>query len=630
MPVFGVARTVLDRCTQTHVAQLFTGNRIVKSILLAVVLATIASFARAGALAVPLQVEVRHLHVLVANALDLDAHGAGSLAADPCNRLELGDLQLAPGQRSLELSLSLEARTGVLAFGRCTGPPAFFGRFQLELHPRVSIDGRALVFEPVAAELRRPDGGAGPLTRTASSLASRLIVPRLSAIRFDVTSSLAEIDTLVEAFLPATADGLSPLADRARLTAVEMSVAGLDAVLTISLNARPRDPVPNPEPPLDEAELAAWQRIEDELDGFLTVTIVGLADRLDDRDLQLDLLGVLIDSRQRIGESLAADTDGDPTEALFLNAWEALRPLLGRLGGSDLGDDVDRRLAGFVSAGDALMAVQALGPEYGLEVSRDGLRRLARLLLADEAPSSLTPLPLAVDPTLQRLFGMGEAPITTVDTRTGWLDWLIAPAHASVASPAEPLRGLVPYLATLDDYLQLVEVLLAHEIRGHLSENHRMDEAHRNLFGPLVRATAWKESCWRHYVGRAGEPEVIRSPVGAVGMMQIMGRVWRGVYDIDRLESDVQYNVAAGIRILEHYLVDYAVRRREHEQPGGIDNLVRATYAAYNGGPSHLSRHRREDTPARLQAIDREFWRHYEHMKHEQWPDVASCYAVRD
>ena len=117
---------------------------------------------------------------------------------------------------------------------------------------------------------------------------------------------------------------------------------------------------------------------------------------------------------------------------------------------------------------------------------------------------------------------------------------------------------------------------------------------------PLVRATAWKESCWRHLVRSSDGPQVLRSAGGAVGMMQINGRVWRNVYDLDRLVDEVDYNVNAGIDILTHYMIDYAMRKGEHEQPGGEDNLVKATYAAYNGGPGHLSRYRREDTAARL------------------------------
>ncbi len=95
-----------------------------------------------------------------------------------------------------------------------------------------------------------------------------------------------------------------------------------------------------------------------------------------------------------------------------------------------------------------------------------------------------------------------------------------------------------------------------------------------------------------------------------------------------RLVDEVDYNVNAGIEILIHYMIDYAIRRGEHEQPGGDDNLIKATYAAYNGGPGHLARYRLEDTSTRLRAIDNEFWRHYTTIKADRWPDVSSCYAV--
>ena len=83
----------------------------------------------------------------------------------------------------------------------------------------------------------------------------------------------------------------------------------------------------------------------------------------------------------------------------------------------------------------------------------------------------------------------------------------------------------------------------------------------------------------------------------------------------------------AGIDILTHYLIDYALRKGEHEQPGGDDNLIKATYAAYNGGPGHLARYRRDDTASSLKAIDNAFWKHYTTIKSEQWPDISSCYA---
>lgn len=563
---------------------------------------------------------------LAGQSLGLDEHGRGNLRTDSCNRLEIQDLTADTLADELVLEFGVRAHSGAFVFGRCTGPRPVDSRLRINLVPDLSDSGQTVSFTPQAMTLLGVDGRPSLLSTPSRLLADHLILPLIGQMRIELGPSLESVDEVVESFLPADQGQPSRLVDSARLSQVSVDPNGLVLGLSLSITPLPAAP---PEAALDPEELMAWQRIEDELDGFLTVILTQLARQTEQRELALGLLEVLVDSRVRIADALASDGETeDPVRRLFMESWRQLQPLLLQLeaeaGPAELG------LIAFISAGDALLALDALGPAYGLEISRDGLRRLARALLAERAPLSFTPLPLTVDPDLRALFGFtGTGPMSQAHQRSpGAWSWLIPLAHAQSPSPAEALRGLVPRPAILDDYLVLVDRLLQYKMDARLDRGSRVPAAYLELFEPLVRATAWKESCWRHYVGTPDLPEVIRSPVGAVGMMQIMSRVWRGVYDVERLERDVDYNVAAGIEILEHYLVDYALRRGEQEQPGGVDNLVRATYAAYNGGPSHLSRYRREDTPARLQAIDAAFWRDFEQMRANQWPDVASCYSV--
>ena len=89
----------------------------------------------------------------------------------------------------------------------------------------------------------------------------------------------------------------------------------------------------------------------------------------------------------------------------------------------------------------------------------------------------------------------------------------------------------------------------------------------------------------------------MQSSAGAVGIMQINPRVWRGFYDTNVLRTDTAYNARAGAEILRHYLVDYALRKKEHELGGSVDALARATYSAYNGGPGQIGRYRSEKAP---------------------------------
>ncbi|MDO9518720.1 MAG: lytic transglycosylase domain-containing protein [Pseudohongiella sp.] len=596
----------------------------------------------AGEVEVPMLAETAMIRAAIGGALELDGNGQGSLGDDLCNFLELSDLVVVTEDGRLAVSMALTATTGARVLGACRGPAPWQGRLALGLTPRVMASGLAIEFAPDSIVLSRPDGSLGLLGAPAQIIADALVLPRMNSVRIDLAEPLNSLDELIEQLLgPGRAQAEQSLIQRTRITRLATEETGVRAWLAFQVSALDQA-TQAPEPGLDAIELAQWQTLEDEFDGFLTAIISALARSTNSHALRSELLATLLDARHAIAEALVLDDrPSDPVRELFLTTWDRLRPLMNELEGLETPAlEAGFRLAAFIAGGDALRALDALGPDYGFEITRDGLRRLARLLLADAVPPSFTPLPLEVDSEFRALFGL-EASVEPVSPAAelmqqiaGGFHWagsrLFPAAHASNTPPAEALKGMVPRLAILDDYLALVASLLEEQTSAWLAENDRVPDRMTERLDPLVRATAWKESCWRQLSGSTSDPQVLRSPVGAVGMMQINGRVWRGVYDLDRLSDEVDYNVNAGIEILTHYMVDYAIRRGEHERPGGDDNLIKATYAAYNGGPSQLARYRRAETPARLRAIDNEFWRHYTTIKADQWPDISSCYSVGD
>lgn len=597
-----------------------------------------------GEVEIPLLAETAHVQGMVGRALGLDESGQVTLGEDECNRVELSDLLVVSEDERMSVGMALTATTGARLFGVCRGPSPWQGRLDLKLTPQVTESGLAIQFAPDSIELSRPDGSDSILSTPARLITDALVVPRMNSVEIDLAGPLSALDDLIEQLLgPERAQvEEQSLMQRTRIIRLNTEETGIRAWLAFQVRAlESSEPVePAPEPGLDASEVAQWQTIEDEFDGFLTTIVLALGHATSSQDLRTDLLAALLDTRYAIVEALTTeDSESDPVRELFLSTWDRLRPLLSELEGLDTpGLELDFRLAAFMAGGDALQAIDALGADYGLEITRDGLRRLARLLLDDGVPPSFTPLPLEVDSEFRALFGFDardDSVFTTAEwTRLiaagfHWLDSLLFPAaHANDIPPAEALKGVVPRLEILDSYLELVDSLLEQQSSAWLAEDDRLPARLRERVAPLVRATAWKESCWRQFAGSTSEPQVLRSAAGAVGMMQINGRVWRTVYDLDRLVDEVDYNVNAGIEILTHYLVDYAIRRGEHEQPGGDDNLIKATYAAYNGGPSHLSRYRLADTPTSLQSIDNAFWSHYTTIKADQWPEISSCYSV--
>src|SRR5690606_17279918 len=234
-------------------------------------------------------------------------------------------------------------------------------------------------------------------------------------------------------------------------------------------------------------------------------------------------------------------------------------------------------------------------------------------LLPDAAPRPLAPHPTSEPETL------AKPRLETLGQRV--LDWLVPSARASAATRdrrtfAERLNAWIPdRQAEVRQYVPMVHSLLRVTADEAASGAPRIGAENLRVFEDLVIATAWQESCWRQFVRQQGEVQPLVGPAGSVGLMQINARVWRGIYDQQGLEADIGYNGRAGTEILWYYLRDHALRAGEHREPGGRDNLARATYAAYNGGPRHLSRYRNPDTSAHLQLIDREFWRKYRAVK---------------
>ena len=108
--------------------------------------------------------------------------------------------------------------------------------------------------------------------------------------------------------------------------------------------------------------------------------------------------------------------------------------------------------------------------------------------------------------------------------------------------------------------------------------------------------------------------------------MQVSPRVWRGFYHPKPLTWNIHYNATAGTEILRHYLGHYAIRKEEHKKTNDVQNLARATYSAYHGGPGHLTRYRKKSTSKKLKNIDESFWRKYETVRDGNSLAVQQCY----
>ena len=477
-----------------------------------------------------------------------------------------------------------EARLGTDLGATCLSPLAWTGFVELFERPR--IDGWKLRFEVVDSNLLDENRQKAALIAGLWDRIKESVQPRFAEVAIDLGGSFRELRDFLPTVVPASRAAEARRAiDTLRPVAVRALPKGLVVEAAFDVAEAPSTPMPSgTEPPLTDAEVAAFTERANQWDAFVTFVIKNLGGRTLSKPARQALLDTLIDARYQIAEALSSPSrQQDPIRQLFLKGWERLRPVA---------DDIARELPGaeaaqvltFLAAGDALAVLDPAGPSFGIEISADGLRRMARMIAPGAGGDPLDYSP-DVDPTLRRMLGFG-APISAIDTPdaepAAWS--FFGTAWAAETDRSRDWKSwVVDDESDLAAYLGRVHALLGRVANGFV-EREKLSSGDADLFRKLMPATAWQESCWRQFRKQAGKVTYMRSSHGSVGMMQVNERAWRGFYEMDGLRWKVAYNAQAGGEILLHYW-DLA---KDERIVSKSDALARTIYAGYNGGPLQL------------------------------------------
>jgi hypothetical protein len=367
---------------------------------------------------------------------------------------------------------------------------------------------------------------------------------------------------------------------------------------------------------------ADWRQF----DSFFTFVVKRFGDDVP-ANLKDSLGDAFLDSRYELTGAIAPGRGRNPVPELFVNGWRRLSPIINQALPA-LPQQTASLYSNFIGAADKL----ALTGSAGLNLTPDALRGMARLL----SPSSAAD-PLAystnVDGGLRGLLGFG-APLalpgrqSSLDRRlfspageepVRWSFSFVRPAMAAEPA-AKNLNQLLPDPKDLQTYLNEIRGLLV-TLSDRIVTKFKLDDAHKTLYRQIVFAAAWQESCWRQFI-KKGTP--VTSASGDLGLMQVNRNTWRGVYDLKNLGGDIEYNGNAGSEILVNYLTRNAIKKGEDKQAGG--HLARATYSAYNGGPSAVGRYRGVRQSAEWKKVDEAFWGKFQQVSAGRELDVRQCY----
>ncbi len=541
--------------------------------------------------------------------------------------LEKPEVHAEPGR--LRVVSRGEAELAADMGDACLAPVAWSGSVEVFERPR--LDGWLLRFDVVDSNLYDSRGQESSIAGPLWDRIKTSVQPHFAAVTIDLEGPFRELREFLPEVVP------SENAEEARrvlatLRPISATVSARGVVIEASFvvpDAPTPSGSPTPEPPLAPAEIEAFNQKLERWDSFLTFIVKSLAEDALSEPTRRALLELLIESRYRILEALETPIrHPDPVRGLFLQAWARLAPLAGELAGAvPMGGDA-LRITTFLAAGDALAALDAAAPSFGIEISSDGLRRLARMLEPGASGDPLDSIP-GVDPTLRDLFGFAVLPEATptpadAPTPTSFWRWL-APSEAYAAEKEDWREWIFRGREDLLPYVRKVGRLLR-STAGLVAASRQLKEPFGDTFRRMVPATAWQESCWRQFVARAGEVTYIRSSRGSVGIMQVNERVWRGFYDAQKLRWDVEYNARAGAEILERYFA--SAQDRGPAVAKDPKRLALATYAAYNGGPEQLRRYldtKKKPSRALARVVDKLFGDKFDAPDGELEAKVSDC-----
>ena len=571
-----------------------------------------------------------------------------------CRQITLSAPKYGAEGSHLNFEVKAQARLGTALGNTCLAPVEWEGYVVFEQRPRIETQSWQLNFETLDSTLydrnRRPARVAGVIW----GLIDTHIHAHLSAMQIDLAPPVSELKAFLKSlFPPELKNRAEHMLNTLRLNQIKVEPQALQIEISTNVDVAERPSPDTKAKPLSGAELAHLIANWEAWDAFVVHTITSLPPhQLSEADRQR-LLDTLLTIRYQFISALTIETiQPDMIRQQFVAAWKNLTPVFRHHLGSRPSGNPMGYLA-FFTASDALVALDFMGPQLGLEISREGLIRLAHLL-AGQQPVALV-YGTEVDTNLRRMLGLepevnSDAPVfkgeelelqapgdrSSLESEHPMLETLssllISKAWAQTSKRSDSLAEIRTWLTSRqnqDAYLKRIKKLLLSSAGKTLGKR-KTSKGYAKMFPRMVLATAWQESCMRQFLVKKKKIVYLRSYNGSsVGVMQINERVWRGIYNLHRLRWNIAYNANAGCEILDLYVTKYVEKNLKKLTSGGQisdDTLAQVIYAMYNGGPQDLKKFLSRKKTGKYYKSDKLFLEKYNWVKTDQWQNIQKCF----
>ena len=344
--------------------------------------------------------------------------------------------------------------------------------------PAVQPDARSIRLEPQKTWLVGDDGDR-ILSGRLWDAGNAALKSFFGSFLLDLTPQLESLGALLPEVLPhRSAQQLQATIASLTLNNLQVNARGLDLAVNFEIEAL-AGKAPAAATEFTPQELLALESQWQMMDALLVGAVKHYAAATRLQALRSELLDILIDSRYRLRDVLTQppSRDNDAVRDWFIDSWHRLNPVVRSIAEEQDGQE---QLLWFsaMTASDALYALNQLGSTIGLEISTEGLRRLAKMINAGQVDELLR-YSEDVDPALQQLLrqDIDSAPPDVSAARLSFS--LFARAHAD--SPGASIEQWLPVKGELGSYLPRIEGLLEQASRQDPAATRAASRPPRNL-----------------------------------------------------------------------------------------------------------------------------------------------------
>lgn len=567
---------------------------------------------------------------------------------DGCIYVVLSEPNFSEERSQIRFETKVQVSVGTPVKEKCFMPIKWEGYVVFFQKPKIDGKTMLLSFETMDSILYNKHRKPAKIAGIVWELVKAWAYDYLNSISVNLAPPLSELKSFLLPLFPEDVrvqaermlSSLRPERILVTPDAVQINIdANVEEIYEISEDLEPL--------PLSDEELETITEAWESWDTFLVGIITSLVkEPLLENDRQI-LFDTLLETRYRFITELSERTlERDLVREQFVMAWKNLSTIFR----THLGDEISKYTLGylaFFTASDALTAFDKLGPTLGIEISRNGLIRLAGLL-SKEKPVRLD-YDTNVNTDLRKILDLGAPLVTstpaygpdeldldkTGDNKNdrnrlwyGFKQFLAAPAWAKTPNSEIEFKDIVKWLALkdgLDTYMKRVKQLLESS-ESNLLKRNKLPEKYHQIFQEIIFSTAWQESCFQQFKVKKGKITYLRSyNKTSVGMMQVNERVWRGIYNLKHLKWNIRYNAMAGVEIIDQYFQRYALKKLRIKDPIDGDTLAGVTYAMYNGGPRHFYQFLKRKEKGKYYLSDRLFFEKYRWVQNDQWTYIDNC-----